>query len=170
MSVSFEKIEELKKRADISYEEAKALLEKHNGDVVEALIELEKRKKISPQDDHAGRFFSKLKKLFSKGNHTKFMVTKKGKTVADLPVNYLILALIFAFHLMIISLILIFITGCKMSIRKSEGVVMDVDDVIIDVSRKAKNAVKNFTEDDEASAKEDTQKSSEDGYNEYTVK
>jgi len=168
MSISFEQVEELKKRANISYEEAKLLLEKHNGSMVDALIELEKRKKIKPPADHTGKYFSRLKRLFAEGNRTKFVVTKGGEIVANVPVNYLLLVLIMGFHLAVFSLVLIFITGCKMSIKKSEGKVMDVDDVIVDVSRKVKNAAKNFTQE-EAFTNTAESNSGEDGYSEFTV-
>lgn len=168
MSVSFEKIEELRKRANISYEEAKILLEKHQGDMVEALIELEKSKKIHSRADGADSFFEKLKGLFIKGNRTKFIVTQRGETVVNVPVNYLILALIFGFHLILFSLVIIFVTGCKMTIKKQEGSIVDVDDVIVDMSEKVRRAAKNFTEDKDSS-KVDIEKNKENDYNEHTV-
>ena len=42
MSVNLELIDELRKRANVSYEDARDALEKCNGDMVEALIYLEK--------------------------------------------------------------------------------------------------------------------------------
>ncbi|NLY43121.1 MAG: DUF4342 domain-containing protein [Clostridiaceae bacterium] len=166
MSISFEKIEELRKRANISYEEAKVLLEKHNGDIVEALIELEKSKRI--RNDGTTSFYEKLRRLFIKGNRTKFIVTYKGETVVNVPVNYLILALLFSIHFMVFSLIIIFITGCRMTIKKPEGTVMDVDDAIVDVSERVKRAAKSFTED-KPSSKVNLEKKGEDGYNEHTI-
>lgn len=45
MVVTLEQVERLREKADVSYEEAKALLERHQGDLLEALIELERRGK-----------------------------------------------------------------------------------------------------------------------------
>jgi len=50
-----EQVEELRKRANISYEEAKAILEETNGDLLEAIINLEKKNKIAPP---SGGFYS----------------------------------------------------------------------------------------------------------------
>lgn len=46
--VSLEQVEELRKRANISYEEAKKALEEANGDILEAIIILERQNKIDP--------------------------------------------------------------------------------------------------------------------------
>jgi len=42
MNISLELIDEMRKRTNCSYQEAKELLEKHNGDIIEAIIEFEK--------------------------------------------------------------------------------------------------------------------------------
>lgn len=168
MSISFEKIEELRKRANISYEEARELLEKHHGDIVEALIELEKNKRIRTNSDGASSFFERLKRLLIKGNRTKFIVTHRGETIVNVPVNYLILALLFSIHFMLFSLIIIFITGCKMTIKRPEGSLLDVDDAIVDVSERVKRAARSFTED-KGFSKVDLEKKNKDGYNEHTV-
>ncbi|NLX62018.1 MAG: DUF4342 domain-containing protein [Tissierellia bacterium] len=46
--IKLEQVEELRKRANISYEEAKKALEEANGDILEAIINLEKQNKIKP--------------------------------------------------------------------------------------------------------------------------
>ena len=45
MAVTLEDVERLREKADISYEEAKAALERSNGDLLDALIDLERRGK-----------------------------------------------------------------------------------------------------------------------------
>lgn len=44
--VTLEQVEELRRHADISYNEAKAALEETNGDILEAIINLEKQNRI----------------------------------------------------------------------------------------------------------------------------
>lgn len=160
MSITIEKIEELRKRTSLGYEDAKKVLEKHKGDVVEALIELEKSKQLNNGGQytytytnnngngncckHTSEHAAKLKTLCIKGNQSKFIVTKKGETIVKVPVNYLIVSIILGFHLALLSLILILVTGCKMSIQKCGGTIMDVDDVIIDMAEKVKNNAENY--------------------------
>lgn len=43
MAVTLEQVEKLREKAKVSYEEAKAVLERHDGDLLEALIELERQ-------------------------------------------------------------------------------------------------------------------------------
>lgn len=45
MAVTLEQVERLREKTNVSYEEAKAILERHNGDLLEALIELERKGK-----------------------------------------------------------------------------------------------------------------------------
>lgn len=56
MVVTLEQVEKLKEKANVSYEEAKAVLERHNGDLLEALIELERRGKA--QTAASGGFYT----------------------------------------------------------------------------------------------------------------
>lgn len=56
MVVTLEQVEKLKEKTNVSYEEAKAVLERHNGDILEALIELERRGKA--QTAAAGGFYT----------------------------------------------------------------------------------------------------------------
>lgn len=46
MSITLEEIERLREKADVSYEEARAALERSGGDLLEALIDLERQGKI----------------------------------------------------------------------------------------------------------------------------
>lgn len=56
MVVTLEQVEKLKEKTNVSYEEAKAVLERHNGDLLEALIELERRGKA--QTAASGGFYT----------------------------------------------------------------------------------------------------------------
>ena len=54
--VNIEQVEELRKRVNVSYEEAKLALEEANGDMLEAVINLERKNKITPPE--GGGFYS----------------------------------------------------------------------------------------------------------------
>lgn len=54
--VTLEQVEKLRERANISYDEAKAALEKTNGDILEAIINLEKQNRI--QAPEGGGYYS----------------------------------------------------------------------------------------------------------------
>jgi len=52
----FEIIEKLRERADISYEEAREILEQANGDLLEAIVLLEKQGKLRQPEENTGAF------------------------------------------------------------------------------------------------------------------
>ncbi|MCO1603353.1 ubiquitin [Desulfosporosinus nitroreducens] len=120
---TLEQVEKLCAIAKISYEEAKVALDATNGDLLEAIIYLEKQGKVTaPTGDgyysgekthhhhghhhcHNGNhFFSGLKKIgqfclkmIRKGNTNSFEVLKGEEIKASFPVIVLGLLLIFAF-------------------------------------------------------------------------
>ena len=60
----FEKVEKLRQRANVSYEEAKKALDEANGDVLDAMLALEAQGKVSPdeQSTHSIRLTTRMRK------------------------------------------------------------------------------------------------------------
>lgn len=56
MDITLELVEQLRKRADVSYEEARAVLEEAQGDLLSALILLEQRGKVRPDGGQSARY------------------------------------------------------------------------------------------------------------------
>ena len=68
--VTLEQVEKLRQYANISYEEAKAALEETNGDILEAIVNLEKQNRIkSPQG--GGHYNSRNRHQDSHENHNR---------------------------------------------------------------------------------------------------
>ncbi|NLY91335.1 MAG: ubiquitin [Firmicutes bacterium] len=63
----FEQVKKLRDYANITYEEAKAALEKANGDILEAVIQLEKENKIA-KPEAAGYYNSQGEERSNRGN------------------------------------------------------------------------------------------------------
>lgn len=130
---NFEKVEKLKERADVSYEEAKDALEKSNWDILDAIIYLEQSGKVkqgasgyttrSSQKDVdfdfdkkeekkvglgelCGRFFSWCGRWLEKGNNNSFCVERKGKEVFRMPITVLVLLFLFSAGMVIWLLII----------------------------------------------------------------
>lgn len=59
MEITLELVDRLRKRANVSYEEAKAVLEEAEGDLLDALILLEKRGKISSDGGESAHYSTK---------------------------------------------------------------------------------------------------------------
>ncbi len=118
---SLEDIETLRAKAGISYEDAVALLEKYDGDVARALIELEKRGQIG-KEAQSTKFnmddaVSWVRAMWNKGMNTRVIIERKGATLLNLPVLILLLLLIAGPYAMVCALILTLVTGCSVSIQ-----------------------------------------------------
>ncbi len=129
MSVNLEQIEMLRERANVSYGEAKEVLEKCNNDVVEALIFLESQAKVkTPKQEEQSKcctaskgLLRKGKELLQKGNEIKFIVKKDENKVVNLPLNIAILTTVLATPLTVVGLLAAVVTGHKIRCIKPDG-------------------------------------------------
>ncbi|MBO0524772.1 DUF4342 domain-containing protein [Clostridium botulinum] len=149
MNVSLEQIDLLRKRANVSYEEAKEVLEKFDGDIIEALVYLEKNKKVNEDFCCESKFFNKIKMLIRKGNKTKVVVRKKEETVLKVPVNVVILCAALAFPVTIAATIIALVTKHTIRIEKNSGENSKVNDILNKVSTKVNDIVDDLSEEKE---------------------
>ena len=181
MTISMEQIDELRKRTNCSYEEAKILLEKHNGDLLEAIVEFERKNRSSSNNkSHNGTVSlgARIKQLINKGFKTRFIIEKSGETIINISVNLLILAAIILHWFLLIALVISLIFGCRFKIRKEKGESIDLNKIINGFGSKVREAT---VESREHNKQNDTRKyenksndenndnSDNDGYNEITV-
>lgn len=119
MKITLEQIDLLRKRTNVGYMQAKQALEMSNGDIVEALAYIEQTGGAAKRLSSPEGFIDKIKQLIHKGNITKLVISKDGKTIINIPVNLVIIAAIVAIHFVIISMLAALIFGCKFSIDAS---------------------------------------------------
>lgn len=129
---NFEKVEKLRERANVSYEEAKQALENSQWDILEAMIYLEKTGKIN--ENASARFTTQsqqvnyeyfnekqnkcnfgdtvknagiwLSDCVNKANTNSFCVERYSKEICRVPISVLIILLIIAFWTVIPLLII----------------------------------------------------------------
>ena len=181
MNLSLEKIDEMRKRTHCSYEEAKELLEKHNGDILEAIVEFEKKHRGGFNNKHHNHhhnnghsFGEKVRGLIHKGSKTRFIIEKEKNTIINISVNVLIIVAIIAmpvFWVLPIAVIAAYFMGYKIKIRKEKGEDIDVNKMVDDVGSKVKTSTeKNTKEAGKEEANEQKEKDKDDdGINEITV-
>lgn len=132
---NFETVEELVKRANVSYAEAKEALETCEWDMTEAMILLEKQGKLGSAANNqntfgsnAGAAFKKtaencaseLKSAVQKGNVTYFEMMHEGKVVFSIPVTAAIVIGILCINLVIPAAVIALLCGCSFHIRKPD--------------------------------------------------
>ena len=89
MEISLDDIDRLRARANITYRQAREMLEEAGGDLVEALIRLEESQgKVMHQISEQGRdFYRRALRVASDLHRTRVKVKVKEKTLFELPVS-----------------------------------------------------------------------------------
>ena len=88
MDITLEMVDQVRERTGATYEEAKAALENANGNVVDAIIAIEKEctKNIDVNEKIDG-LVEKLKAAVQKGNVNRIRVMRGGEELVNIPVN-----------------------------------------------------------------------------------
>ena len=128
-SYTIEDIELIRKKSGISYQEAVALLDYHNGNVARALVDLERNGRIKPESQQKASSSSSgssqhrrgtLSRLLSKFYRFRLKVKKGDIVIANLSLLFSLLALMVSPHLVIIAAILVLILGYRVSFDKND--------------------------------------------------
>jgi hypothetical protein len=87
--ITLEKIDIIRERTGVTYGEARESLEACDGNVVDALIYIEKTQKSNMEDLYTTKdeFVTWIKQLIKKGNITRIKIKKEEKIIVDVPVN-----------------------------------------------------------------------------------
>lgn len=82
-----QKIDVLRERANVSYQQAKDALDQAEGDVVQALIFLEnkEKKKADGIEEQGKQLIQYISNIIKKGNVTKVRLKKGDKVVVEIP-------------------------------------------------------------------------------------
>ncbi len=135
MEITVEMVEQVKDKTGVSYKEAKEALIRSNGDVVDAIIDLEENFEIDAdtvEPTNKMAILEKLKELIKKGNVSKITVKKDGEIIVNLPVNVGIIGAVVAPLASVAAIIAAFGTKCVIEVVKTDGAIIDVSDVVED--------------------------------------
>lgn len=138
MQVTLEKIDLIRSRAHVSYEEAKNALEHCEGNEIEALIYLEKQQKTSAteakqttQKGHTGpSLWDEIKAFIMKVHAIRFVVEKNDLTVVNIPLTLLLISLAILFPFVVMLLILAILFGYKLTFVKSKTESYEVNAIL----------------------------------------
>ena len=171
-----EKVEALRNKAGVTYEEAKAALEANNWDVLDAMIALEKEGKVkqtssskaevltgdvvtengqkSSSEPKRRKFMNWIKDILRKANRNAFEISKDGKIILTVPVLVFVIVLLFAFHIVIPLMIigLFFSIKYHFSGPDVHSVDVDINAAMDSASRTAENLKNEFTSKEKTEA------------------
>ena len=166
---NFEKVEKLREKANVTFEEAKAALEEANGDLLDAMILLEKQGKAEarkesystkdedtdlmvvdqPENKEKKRgnaFTDKVKALWHKSCENNFVVERNDDAIINIPIWVFILILIFTWHVTLIVMVVALFFGCKYSFRGKDEMKLanEVCDKVSEAADKVKEGYNNL--------------------------
>lgn len=128
--ITLEQIDLLMQRANVSYAEAKEALEQCDGDVVEALLYLEKAEKINTQKSASSSNTEKLTSFIDKLNATTFIMKKKERIYVNVPLSVALVAIILCFHVSILAIIVAIIFGVRIAIIGENDIANKINSTI----------------------------------------
>ena len=132
MEITLEKIEMVKDRTGVSYKEAKDALEKADGSVVDAIIDIEETIGTKNVGCQSGSAADKVKSIIRKGNTSKIVVKKDDDTLINLPLTAGIIGAVVAPVGCAIGAIAAFGFKCSIEIVKHDGTILDVSEAAKD--------------------------------------
>ena len=143
MAITLEQVDQVRERANVSYQKAKEVLEQTDGDVLEAIVLLENEKphmdKFSQNaSDFGNEVIKTLKDLMKSGNVTRIVVEKDEKTVMNIPVTFGALGAVFLTSATVVALVATLATGCIIKIHKEDGDIINVNDKAAEMMKHTK--------------------------------
>lgn len=159
--ITLEKVDQIRERTGVTYEAAKQALEVNDGDVLEALIYIERNvvvpfaeensseKESSPKGETIDDLKTWLKETIEKGNVSRIKVKKDDAVLVDVPVNAGIAATVIA---VIIPPILAFgviaavATKLTIEITKCDGSVEVVNKYVKNAAKGVKEKALDITD------------------------
>ncbi len=119
---NIEKIDMVRERMKVTYEEAKGALEAANWDVVEAIITLERDEKARREEIfvRGNELVEKIKEIVRKGNINRLRVKQDDQVLVEIPVTAGVVGALLAPQLAIIGAVAALVSKCTVEIEKNE--------------------------------------------------
>ncbi len=149
-SYTIEDIELIRRKSGISYQEAVALLDYHNGNVARALVDLERNGRIKPEKAQSKvkvETNSDVAKFFGKLYRFRLKVKKDDTIIVNLSLLFSIVALLVSPHLVLIGLVLALILGYRISFDKKDPafVTANLERMVRHAGENVRESVSDFT-------------------------
>ena len=146
MDINLEKIELVKDRTGCTYAEAKEALEKADGSVVDAIIDIEEKlnKEFDAVDGGSLKdspIFAKMKEIVDKGNVTKIIVKKGERTLVNFPLTAGVIGAVLIPWGAILGIVAALGTQCDIEFVDDKGEIIDINGKVVGIYDKAKSAV-----------------------------
>ena len=113
------KIDLIRERTRLSYEQARQLLQEGGGDVVSALILWERRQGAASAVPTGSEAVERLRELVRRGNQTRIRVRRGDQTYLELPVTAGVVAAALAPYLAAAGALACLALGCSITFERA---------------------------------------------------
>lgn len=133
--ITLEQIDLLMERANVSYTEAKEALEQTNGDIVEALLYLEKNNKINIEtsknsSNKSTAYKEKAKSFWQQLQATSVIMKKNERTFLNVPAGIALIGLIVCMPFSFLVLLIAILYGVKINVIGENDVANKVNSTL----------------------------------------
>lgn len=155
----YEMVENLRTKANVTYEEAKAALEASDWDMLDALVLLEQNGKVDTATPEyttkekeeprqtgnqlkgsLSRLGAWIRKMFALGNKNQFVINRKGIEMVSMPITVMALLTVLVWPFSLVLLFVGLFLGCRYSFRGPD-INTSVNDMMEKAQEKAAVAV-----------------------------
>lgn len=147
MDISLEKVDIVRDRTGVTYKEAREALEAANGNVVDALINIEEsgnRKWTEAFSVKGNEAVDKVKNIVKSGNVNRIRVKKDDYVILDIPVTAGALSAVVIPQLTAVGTVIALLSKCTIEVERPNKETINVNNVISttadDIAGKIKNA------------------------------
>ena len=170
-----EKVEKIREKTGVSYEDAKKALEEAGGDILDAIVLLENQGKIkgparqtystkqeepcislqeaakvyekTPKESTMRKFIRWCGEMIKKGCENFFIVSKNGEEIITVPVLLLVVLLLFAFWIVVPLLVIGLFFGFRYAFKGAITRAVDVNMACDKAAEAAENVKQEFSRD-----------------------
>ncbi|MDM8533131.1 DUF4342 domain-containing protein [Clostridiaceae bacterium HSG29] len=144
MNITLETIDDLRERTNASYSEAKEALEQTNGNLIDAIIYLEKKGVSSSKKGSSKKndFNKKTKSFFNSMGSVNFDLIKKDKISLRLPLPIFILIALIGMPFVVVGLIIAILMGYKIEFTKNGEKINEINETLNKMSETVTSHIK----------------------------
>ncbi len=150
MDISLEKVDIIRDRTNVTYKEAKEALEAADGNVVDALINIEEageKKWTDTVTIRGSEAVDKLKGIVRTGNVNRIRVKKDDYVILDIPVTAGAISAVLIPQLTAIGTAAALLSKCTIEVERPDKQTIDVTEAISDTASDLTNKIKNAADD-----------------------
>lgn len=141
-----EKIDIIRERIEVDYKEAKEAFDLAKGDILQAIIIIEEKKKKDTWTEQihvaGSEVVDKLKEIVKKGNINRIKVKKDEYLILDIPITAGAVGAVFLPYITAIGAAVAFVSKCTIEIERPNRNNINVNEKVYDMVKMAEDKAK----------------------------